>query len=294
MNYVDEAASTIDFIEANLTRKLDLDTISQAVHYSKYHLHRVFSDTVGLTVHEYIQRRQLTEAAKLLVFSNKPIVDIALLSGYKSQQAFTNAFTAMYKTPPNMYRENERFYPLQLRFDFRGRYEMLDENEEMTWEITFAQENDIPCWMELVRLVIDGFPFLEEESYIRTLREYIRTRQALILKDGENAVGIMLFSSENGSIDFMGCHPLYKKMGIPKALLDKVMSEFLKGKEISITTYREGDKADTGQREEIKGLGFAEAELLVEFGYPTQRFVLRQEETGQAETGQEERNGIES
>ena len=42
--------------------------ISGAVHYSKYHLHRVFSDTVGLTIHDYIQRRQLTEAAKLLVF----------------------------------------------------------------------------------------------------------------------------------------------------------------------------------------------------------------------------------
>ena len=48
----------------------------------------------------------MTESAKLLVFSEKPIVDIALLSGYRSQQAFTSAFTAMYKMPPNMYREN--------------------------------------------------------------------------------------------------------------------------------------------------------------------------------------------
>ena len=60
--------------------------------------------------------------------------------------------------------------------------------------------------------------------------------------------------------------------------LSKVMKELLKGKEISITTYREGDKADTGYRKEIKGLGFAEAELLVEYGYPTQRFILQQEE----------------
>ena len=57
-----------------------------------------------------------------------------------------------------------------------------------------------------------------------------------------------------------------------------LMKELLKGKEISITTYREGDKADTGYRKEIKGLGFAEAELLVEYGYPTQRFILQQEE----------------
>nr|WP_330391690.1 helix-turn-helix domain-containing protein [Enterocloster clostridioformis] len=53
----------------------------------------------------------MTESAKLLVFSCKPIVQIAFLSGYQSQQAFTNAFTAMYRMPPNMYRENERFSP---------------------------------------------------------------------------------------------------------------------------------------------------------------------------------------
>ena len=41
-----------------------------------------------------------------------------------------------------------------------------------------------------------------------------------------------------------------------------------------MTTFREGDKADTGYRELLKHLGFAERELLMEFGYPTQRFVL--------------------
>ena len=72
----------------------------------------------------------------------------------------------------------------------------------------------------------------------------------------------------------MGTHPLYRKKGIPKAFLDKVMQELAAGKEISITTYREGDRADTGHRREIKNLGFAEAELLVEF---TQRFILPKE-----------------
>lgn len=39
------------------------------------------------------------------------------MAGYKSQQAFTSIFTEMYKMPPNKYRENEKFYPLQLKFD---------------------------------------------------------------------------------------------------------------------------------------------------------------------------------
>ena len=268
-------ASVIAYIEAHLTQKLNLDILAEAMHYSKYHLHRIFTDTVGLTIHDYIQRRRLSEAAKLLIFSEKSVLDIALLAGYESQQAFTDAFTRMYKLPPAKYRENEEFYPLQLRFEFEGTYRMLNEKKEVSYDICFAAEEDIPCWMELVKLVVDGFPNLQEEAYRQVLREKIKVKEALILKDEETAIGIMLFTSETGSIDFMACHPLYKKKGIPKAFLDKVLNELVTGKNLTITTYREGDKADTGQRQEIKKLGFAEAELLVEFGYPTQRFVLQ-------------------
>ena len=268
-------ASVIAYIEAHLTQKLNLDILAEAMHYSKYHLHRIFTDTVGLTIHDYIQRRRLSEAAKLLIFSEKSVLDIALLAGYESQQAFTDAFTRMYKLPPAKYRENEEFYPLQLRFEFEGNYRMLNEKKEVRYDICFAAEEDIPCWMELVKLVVDGFPNLQEETYRQVLREKIKVKEALILKDEETAIGIMLFTSETGSIDFMACHPLYKKKGIPKAFLDKVLNELVTGKNLTINTYREGDKADTGQRQEIKKLGFAEAELLVEFGYPTQRFVLQ-------------------
>lgn len=277
---ITKISAAIAFIETHISEKLDLARVATAVHYSKYHLHRVFTDTVGVTIHDYIQRRQLTEASKLLVFSTKPIVEIASVAGYESQQAFTTIFTAMYKQPPNQYRENEKFYPLQLMFQLEGVYEMLQTKEVTDWTIVFANEEDVPCWMELVRLVIDGFPHLREDEYTLELKRRIKRKQALILKDGSAAIGILLFSSETGSIDFMGTHPFYRKMGIPKAFLDKVMGELIKEKEISITTYRQGDKADTGHRKAVQDLGFAEAELLMEFGYPTQRFILPREATG--------------
>ena len=68
--------TAIDYIESHLHEKLDLETVARAVHYSKYHMHRMFTDTVGLTIHDYIQRRQLTEAAKLLVLSDRPINEL--------------------------------------------------------------------------------------------------------------------------------------------------------------------------------------------------------------------------
>ncbi len=41
---------------------LDLNVISKEIGYSKYHLHRMFTSVVGFSVHNYIQRRRLTEA----------------------------------------------------------------------------------------------------------------------------------------------------------------------------------------------------------------------------------------
>lgn len=261
----------IRYIEDNLDSKLDLETVATALHYSKYHLHRIFTKIVGLTIHEYVQRRQLTEAAKLLVFSKRPIIEIALISGYESQQAFTSIFKAMYKMTPADFRMAEEFYPLQLEIHLSKEPIKMDFTKD---DIQFATIKDINDWMELVHLTVDGYPCLDEDDYVEKLSFYIANKRALILRDDGMAIGIMGFSAEAGSIDFLAVHPQYRNFGIEKVFLDKLVDELLTGKEISLTTYREGDKADTGYREEYLRLGFAERELLTEYGYPTQRFVL--------------------
>lgn len=267
--------SAIDYIENHLKDKLNLEIVANAVHYSKYHLHRTFTNTVGVTIHDYVQRRKLTEAAKLLVFSDKPIIEIAYIAGYESQQAFTAIFKAMYKKSPYQYRKDEEFYPLQLRYILNE--EPTKNSTEINWQenITFASIEDIPKWIDLVHLVIDGFPYLNEDEYMENLKQDIQNNQALILKDSNIAIGIMAFCRETGSIDFFGIHPQYRNHGITKAFLRKLLNELVQDTNISITTFREGDKADLGYRNTLKNLGFTEAELLIEFGYPTQKFILQ-------------------
>ena len=261
----------IDYIENNLDGKIDLETVANVIHYSKYHLHRMFTSTVGMTIHDYVQRRQLTEAAKLLVFSEKPIIEIAFICGYESQQAFSAVFKSMYKIPPAEYRDNREFYPLQLRFRLHRNTSKTELNKD---DICIAEKADISAWMDLMRLVIDGYPVMDEADYLSKLITAINEKRALVLKDNGVLIGAMLFSYQSGCIDFLGVHPQYRKQGIQKLFLDALMEIYLPGQEISMTTYREGDKADTGHRDILKQLGFEERELLVEFGYPTQRFVL--------------------
>ncbi len=276
-NNIEKVIAAIDYIENHLSDKVDLELVAEAVHYSKYYLHRIFTKTVGLTVHDYVKRRQLTEAAKLLVFSDKPIIEIAFIAGYESQQAFSDIFKLMYKKSPGQYRNDEEFYPLQLRYILNKNPMALDQKIDLEKAIQFASMEDIPKWIELVRLVVDGFPCLEEKHYMEQLKDCIQKKQALILKDNDIAIGIMGITIATGSIDFLGIHPQYRKQGITQAFLKKAISLLITSDEISVTTFREGDKADTGYRNIFKNLGFAEAELLVEFGYPTQRFVLQKE-----------------
>lgn len=140
-------SQAIRYIEDHLDKKLNLETVASALHYSKYHLHRIFTKIVGLTVHEYAQRRQLTEAAKLLVFSKRSIMEIALISGYESQQAFTSSFKAMYKMTPAEFRMAEEFYPLQLEIHLSKEPIKMDFTKG---DIQFATVEDINDWMEIV------------------------------------------------------------------------------------------------------------------------------------------------
>lgn len=261
----------IDYIENNLDGKIDLETVANAIHYSKYHLHRMFTSTVGMTIHDYVQRRQLTEAAKLLVFSDKPIIEIAIICGYESQQAFSSIFKSMYKIPPAEYRDNCEFYPLQLRFTLHRNTSKTELTKD---DICIAEKADVSAWMDLMRLVIDGYPVMDEADYLSKLITAIDEKRALVLKDNGVLIGAMLFSYQSGCIDFLGVHPQYRNKGIQKLFLEALLETYLPNQEICTTTYREGDKADTGYRNLLKQLGFAERELLVEFGYPTQRFVL--------------------
>ena len=264
-------AAVIDYIENHLDGKLELETVAEAVHYSKYHLHRLFTETVGMTIHDYVQRRQLTEAAKLLVFSDKPIIEIAFICGYESQQSFSLAFKAMYKSPPAEYREERSFYPLQLRFILHRRTTAMEFTIQ---DIRLAEKKDIVDWMNLMRLVIDGYPVMDEDDYLAKLEESIDEKRALVLREGDILIGAMAFTYSPGSIEFLGVHPQYRNRGLQKVFLDALLEIYLPGQEISTTAFREQDKADTGHRDMLLQLGFAEKELLTEFGYPTQRFVL--------------------
>lgn len=265
-------SSAFQYLERHLSEKMTLEMIAEAAFCSKFHFHRLFAKWMGMTIHDYLQRRRLTEAARALTFSKASILHVALEAGYESQQAFTGVFKAMYKKPPGEFRESATFYPLQLPAELSDGY--LSSGSGTDWQrVRPATRDDIPDWMHLLRQVVDGFPCLHEGEHRQRLEIAIARERAFICEDGGHVVvGAMTFSRDKRIVDFLGVHPFYRNSNVAEAMLEGVLSGL---PEIAITSYREGDKADTGHRNLLKKIGFTEAELLTEFGYPTQKFILR-------------------
>ncbi|MEK4563807.1 helix-turn-helix domain-containing protein [Alkalihalobacillus sp. FSL R5-0424] len=94
-----------EFVENHLHEPLNLDIVAAHSSFSKYHFHRIFRTSVGMTVKDYIRLRRLANASSALLYSNERILDIALYYQFETQESFTKAFKEIYKLPPGKYRK---------------------------------------------------------------------------------------------------------------------------------------------------------------------------------------------
>lgn len=108
--YYDNILNSANYIEENLTNDINISDIVECAGFSKFHFLRIFRAISGYTINDYIKRRRMTEAAKLLISTDMRIIDIAILYMYSSQEAFTRAFKDVYNVTPNYYRTNKISY----------------------------------------------------------------------------------------------------------------------------------------------------------------------------------------
>jgi AraC-like DNA-binding protein len=98
----------IQFIETNLFGRLELDVIAAYAHASVSTLLRQFSGRTGLTPLQYARQRRLDEARALLRRGAHTVTDVAMLVGYESSGAFSEAFRAKFGEPPSRSRPGNR------------------------------------------------------------------------------------------------------------------------------------------------------------------------------------------
>lgn len=146
-------------------------------------------------------------------------------------------------------------------------------------EIVFGKECEIENWMQLVHKVKDSFPGLETkealEEHRNTVLDFMRRNEAICAKNENQIVGVLLFSRETQMLCFLAVDADYRRQHIAEKMVACMLTFLDSGKEVVVTTYREGVTEGEAARAFYKRLGFVEGKLTEEFGSPVQQFRLK-------------------
>jgi AraC-like DNA-binding protein len=100
MNTVERLNAVVDYIEKNITEKLDLNHLAGIACYSLHDFQRMFTFIAEMSITEYIRKRRLTLAGLDLQQNNAKVMDTALKYDYESPVSFARAFQAFHGFNP--------------------------------------------------------------------------------------------------------------------------------------------------------------------------------------------------
>lgn len=114
-----------------------------------------------------------------------------------------------------------------------------------------------------------------------TVLNFIQNSSAVCAEEEGRILGVLLFSKENSILCFLAVDPSCRRQHIAQKLVHFMLLRMKEEKDVTVTTYREGDPNGTAARAFYKNLGFSEGRLTEEFGCPVQEFILKRPAAGQ-------------
>ncbi len=137
MDWIQGIQKAIDYIEENITEKIDYEEVAKRAYSSSFHFQRVFGIMCGFTLGEYIRRRRLTLAGNELLSKNMKVIEVAFKYGYETPESFSRAFYKFHGIMPSQVKNGcslKSFSRLSVRIDLIGGIEMnykIEEKPEM-------------------------------------------------------------------------------------------------------------------------------------------------------------------
>jgi AraC-like DNA-binding protein len=92
------------YIHANLDQPLPLGLVARQAGLSESHFCRLFKDSSGLTLTDYVNRCRIDWAKRELLKPEARISEIAFLIGYQSLSQFNRSFARIVGQSPTLYR----------------------------------------------------------------------------------------------------------------------------------------------------------------------------------------------
>jgi YesN/AraC family two-component response regulator len=98
----------LKYINTNFAEISSIDQIAEHLHISKHYLCRLFKDSMGITLIDYLNTVRIKTACTYLETSDKDILEISELCGYNSSAYFSNVFKKVRGISPSQYRKKYR------------------------------------------------------------------------------------------------------------------------------------------------------------------------------------------
>jgi AraC-like DNA-binding protein len=94
-----------DLADRCYAEPLDLDTLAEAAHLSRYHFARCFAEAYGETPMRYLTSRRIERAQDLLRSANLTVTEVCMLVGFSSLGSFSSRFRELVGESPTQYRD---------------------------------------------------------------------------------------------------------------------------------------------------------------------------------------------
>ena len=97
-----------DYIAAHIQENIKVSALAESVGLDESYLGRIFKDTEGVTIKEYIRREKMKVAAEMLAHSDATIAEISDFLGFHSKSYFGEIFLKTYQLTPLNYRTKNK------------------------------------------------------------------------------------------------------------------------------------------------------------------------------------------
>jgi len=94
-----------DHVDRNYAEPLDLEAMARAAGLSKYHFHRLFAATYGVTPAAYVSQRRVERAQDLLRATNLTVTEVCHAVGFTSLGSFSSRFKEIVGETPREFQQ---------------------------------------------------------------------------------------------------------------------------------------------------------------------------------------------
>lgn len=103
-----QMSNLIEYINTHFGDIHSIEQIANHFFISKYYLCRIFKNTMGLTIIDYLNKIRIKKACEYLTNTNQSVQEIALLCGFNSSTYFSSVFKNSMHLSPKEYRKHRK------------------------------------------------------------------------------------------------------------------------------------------------------------------------------------------